>query len=181
MYEYIKGTLIDSKEGEAIIDVQGIAYRIHVPRALHQIQEEVLLYTSLVVREQSHTLFGFLSKVDRELFELLITLSGVGPKTALNVIGHIDDLGSVVEMQNSAALAKVPGIGKKTAERLILELKGRVKVGSKLGSPQLQDALAALLNLGYSPMAAEKAVKKAAEELKGVHDLSQLITTALKF
>ncbi|MCH9611471.1 MAG: Holliday junction ATP-dependent DNA helicase RuvA [Chlamydiales bacterium] len=181
MYEYIKGTLIESADDYAVVDVNGVGYRLLVPRVLPRIGKTVLLYTSFVVREQSQTLFGFVERGDRQQFELLITLSGVGPKTALNLVGHIEDLGSVVEMGNSAALAKVPGIGKKTAERLIVELKGRVKVGSNLGSPKMQDALTALLNLGYSPQAAEQAVKKAAEEVKDPNDLSQLITSALKY
>ena len=181
MYEYIKGTLVESNCDYSVIDVQGVGYRLLTPQALYQIGETVLLFASFVVREQSQTLFGFVDKDDRELFELLITLSGVGPKTALNVIGHIDDLGSVVQMQNSAALAKVPGIGKKTAERLLVDLKGRLKIGTKVGGPKLQDALAALLNLGYTPAAAEKAVKMAAAEVADPNDLSQLITSALKF
>ena len=182
MYEYIKGTLIESNDSYSVIDVHGIGYRLLTPRPLHEVGQTVLLYTSFIVREQSQTLYAFVTKEDRELFELLITLSGVGPKTALNVIAHIDDLLSVVEMQNAAALAKVPGIGKKTAERMLVELKGRVKAGMKMGgNPKLQDALAALLNLGYSPSAAEKAVKMAAAEVDDPNDLSQLITTALKF
>ncbi len=180
MYEYIQGTLVESTSQYAVLDVQGVGYRLSTPCTLHQIGEKVLLYTSFVVREQSQTLFGFIEKQDRELFELLLTLSGIGPKTALNLIAHIDDLGAIVEAQNATALAKVPGIGKKTAERLLVDLKGRLKSSGKVGGVKLQDALAALLNLGYTLPAAEKAVKRAAEEVADPNDLAQLITSALR-
>ena len=183
MYEYIAGKLVEQTADSAIVDVQGIGYKILIPSnaTLPQIGEKVHLFVAWVVREQSQTLFGFPEKEERELFELLITLSGVGPKTALNVLSHIEDLAAVVEEKNAAALAKVPGIGKKTAERLLVDLKGRFKFSGKKSNHKLQDALNALLNLGYTPSAAQNAVTKAAEEVKDPTDLSSLITAALKF
>ncbi|MCP5469052.1 MAG: Holliday junction branch migration protein RuvA [Chlamydiales bacterium] len=187
MYEYIHGKVVEVTEESVVIDVHGVGYKIWIPssRGLPQIGEKVHLFTSWVVREQSQTLYGFVEKDERALFELLITLSGIGPKTALNVLAHfsLDDFNAVVQDQSAVRLAKVPGIGKKTAERLLVDLKGRIKIAPSAGGKRhkLQDALNALLNLGYTQTAAESAVKKAAEEVQDPNDLSSLITAALKF
>lgn len=191
MYAYIKGTLVEAAPFEVVVDVHGVGYRALVSLKdfgrLPQIGESLLLYTSFVVRELSHTLYGFLSKEESLLFEELITVTGIGPKTGLGIIGHLSftELQEAVQTHDIACLAKVPGIGKKTAERLLIELQGRFKIRA---APQgikpaghLNDALQALIQLGYSQAMAEKAVKKAAEALKPDCDLSTLITTALKY
>lgn len=191
MYAFIKGTLVEASPSEAVVEAYGVGYRLLIPIShfgkLPQIGEETLLYTSFVVREQSQTLFGFMAKEERALFEVLITISGVGPKTALGIIGHLslEALHHAVERHDCATLSKVPGIGRKTAERLLIDLRGRFKLQPALSTfepiSQLSDALQALIQLGYTQGAAEKAVKKAADTLPSDHDLPTLITTALKF
>lgn len=192
MYAYIKGILAEAVPLEAVIEANGIGYRIFVSvkdfGRLPGIGDPLLLHTAFVVRELSQTLYGFLSKEERDLFEELITISGIGPKTGLAIIGHLslEQLQDAVQAHDSAWLAKVPGIGKKTAERLLIELQGRFKIraplpqGAKLEG-RLSDALQALMQLGYTQASAEKAVKKAADSLSPESDLSALITAALKY
>jgi len=188
MYAYVKGTLVEASPLEAIVDVQGVGYQLLISvrdfGKLPQIGESVLLYTSFVVREMSQTLYGFLTKEARDLFEQLITISGIGPKTGLGIIGHLtfEELQEAVRAHDIASFAKVPGIGKKTAERLLIELQGRFKIQA-VAQPrgQLSDALQALIQLGFTQTAAEKAVKKAMDTLSTECDLSTLITTALKY
>lgn len=189
MYEYFKGRLAEKTPTHTVVDVQGIGYRIATPSRimgiLPQPGEEVKLYVAWVVRELSQALFGFLTKEERDLFELLITLSGVGPKTALAMLNHFspEQLDLAVQEENIQALGKVPGIGKKTAERLLVDLKGRLKIGSfsqKVIPSKIQDALHALLNLGYARAQAEKGIQIALKELPEESDLSLLIASAIK-
>ena len=190
MYEYFNGQLVRKEGHFVVLDVHGIGYKLHVPtNLLGQLPMEgvqVFLYVSWVVREVSQTLYGFATQEIRDLFELLITLPGIGPKIALALISHFEpaDLADVVRTGNCLALAQVPGIGKKTAEKLIIELKNRLKLTffPKIShSSKTQDALNALLRLGYSQANAEHAIQKALENLKEETDLPTLITTALKF
>ncbi|MCH9609691.1 MAG: Holliday junction ATP-dependent DNA helicase RuvA [Chlamydiales bacterium] len=182
VYDYFKGTVISLDGEAAIIEIGGIGYRLLVPVSLVgtvPIGEKMLLYTSWVVREQSQTLFGFATKEERDLFELLITISGVGPKTALNLLGRLppDQLATVVETEDASALARVPGIGKKTAERVLIDLKGKQFSKTPM-KKTVNEALQALMNLGMSRSSAEKAVKKASE-MVDPDNLSALISTAL--
>lgn len=191
MYAFIRGKLIEASLSQVIIETQGIGYRLLVPinllGKLLPLGSEVLLHTSFVVREASQALYGFLSTADRDMFETLINLSGIGPKTALSILGHLEvaGLAEAISRSNVALLSKVPGIGKKTAERLILELGGRLDSIAALQlhslPSQKQDALNALINLGYSPSAAEKAVRQATATLPEESDLPTLITAALKY
>ncbi len=187
MYAYLRGQLVEATPGHATLEINGIGYELPIPVSalahLPQLGDEVMFYTAWVVREQSHTLYGFLSKEERNLFNALITLSGIGPKTALSLIGHLS-LGQVqeaIDLQNATVFARVPGIGKKTAERLLIDLQGKVKLkATSPGSTALHDALQALLQLGYSRDHAEKALKKASSDLADPSDLSKLIAAALK-
>lgn len=191
MYAFIRGKLIESTLSIAIIEAQGIGYKLFVPlnllSKLPSIGQEVLLHTSFVVREASQALYGFFAREERDTFEILIGLSGIGPKTALGVIGHLEltGLAEAVQSNNVSLLSKVPGIGKKTAEKMILDLKGRVDLMNVSSLPALpssrKDALNALINLGYTQNTAEKAVRQAAASLPEESDLATLITTALKF
>jgi Holliday junction DNA helicase RuvA len=190
MYEYFSGKLIEKTAHHAVIDINGIGYKLHTPSSLivklPDPGKMVTLYASWVVREMSQTLYGFVDKEERDLFEQLLTISGIGPKTALNLVGHFElpALEDAVRKGNSAALAQVPGIGIKTAEKLILDLKNKLKVTSvsKLHhSSKIQDTLSALIRLGCSQSSAEQAVRKALEELNEESDLAALITTALKY
>jgi holliday junction DNA helicase RuvA len=193
MYAYIKGTLIEATPGYVILESGGIGYKILIPsKLLGTLSDtgcECRLFTSFVIRENSQTLFGFQSAQEKDLFELLITFSGVGPKTGLSILSHLssEELSDVVLRGESKELSKVPGIGKKTAERLLIDLKGKLTPQSGAGfapaSPTgglVADAIAALQNLGYSSVNAQKAVSLVLKEEKGVPDLSILITKALK-
>lgn len=188
MYAYISGILKESTPSEAIIEAHGVGFYLSISlndfAKLPPIGSFVLLYTAFVVREQSQTLYGFLTKEGKALFEELITISGIGPKTALGIIGHLtyEELEEGVRCHDTSRLVKVPGIGKKTAERLLIELQGKLKLPkAPLPKGHKFDALQALMQLGFTESAAETAVKKAAATLTPEHDLSTLISTALKF
>jgi Holliday junction DNA helicase RuvA len=187
MYEFIRGRLVEATPHHAVIDVGGIGYKLNIPiSAFGKIPFDVTLYTTFVVRENFQGLYGFLEKEERNLFEVLIALSGIGPKTALNLIGHLslNDLQQAVLSENAKTLANVPGIGKKTAERLIIDLKEKVlklpvsKVD--LPSGHLHDAVNALIHLGYQATAAEAAIKKVIKAQPHESDLSVIIAAALK-
>ncbi len=191
MFESIKGQLIDKTPSKAVVEAGGIGYRLTIPFSTYSrlpASGPVLLFLSQVVREDSNTLYAFLEKEERDLFEMLITLSGIGPKTALSIIGHLEI--SAFQRAIAAAdvrlLSKIPGIGKKTAERLVIEMRDKIK-GVKTKGVALSavdgivgDALNALLNLGYNPMEAQKAVQIVLEEKKGETDLGKVITAALQ-
>lgn len=191
MFDYLKAILIESKPLKVTVEVNGIGYRIWVPIHIQLPQEGSLitLYVSPVIREDSHQLFGFLTRLERDFFELLITISGVGPKIALCLMGHLDlsDLHTAIVQGNIQLLSKTPGIGKKTAERLIIELRDKVKTlnlplsSTKNNNQQMQnDALSALIHLGYPSNQAQKAIKTVLDQLEKEPDLGQLITSALK-
>lgn len=196
MYDYLRGTLNGLTVSKATLDVSGIGFGIFIPlnthsQLTHKLGEIVLLHTSFVVREDSHRLFGFLEKKEKELFERLSDVSGIGPKTALSMIGHltISELEIAIFQQDVSTLLKVPGIGKKTAERLIVELKDKknaLKIlleneakDSHL-TPLMEDALSALLHLGYHESVAQKALKKVFDESKKSLTLSEIITLCLR-
>lgn len=200
MYEYIQGPLIQAAGVQAIIDVNGLGYKILIPSHLSgqlpQIGQEVRLYISFVVREFSHALYGFLSPQERDLFETFMNVSGVGPKLALSIIGHLsfNELHAAVGNQNIAALCKVPGIGKKTAERLIIELRDKLTgflpapfselplpVNADPQNQKIHDAMSALINLGYTQIIAQKAIKNTLKDVPENIDLAELITLALKY
>jgi Holliday junction DNA helicase RuvA len=197
MFEYIKGTLVSLTPQNAVVDVGGIGYLLYTPlsvfSAMPRVGEETLFYISSIIREDSHKNFGFLNPDERDLFQKIRAVSGVGPKTALALIGHLDHtaLESAITTANSTILSKIPGIGKKTAERLIVELRDKVLKGLKKAplshtprkeiteeDQMVNDALSALMNLGYNSLQAQQSLKKAlAHETPS--DLSSLIRTAL--
>lgn len=198
MFEYIKGTLISINPHKAVIDVGGIGYILHIPlnafSATPPLGKEITFYISSIIREDSHKNFGFLSVEERDLFEKISGISGVGPKTALALIGHLDtqSLESAITTANSTILSKIPGIGKKTAERLIVELRDKVLKGLKKSplpttaqkelseeDQKMNDALSALMNLGYNSLQAQQAIKKALSNFKETPELTILIRTAL--
>lgn len=193
MYEYIKGKLTYTSPEYFVIEAGFVGYKIFTPINLYtnalKIGSEICLYTSFVVREESQKLFGFLSKESRNFFEKLCTISGIGPRTALSLIGHIDSvqLQLAIQTGNSALLSRVPGIGKKTAERIIVELGDTIQKWKLTqtdtidGPPDLiSDALAALINLGYNQAQATRALQKAApKEGEPTPKLAALITKAL--
>lgn len=196
MLSYIRGKLAAHTVHYCVIDVSGVGYKLFIPsnatHMLPQLGEEIMLHCSLIIRELSHSLYGFISPMERELFEQLLAVTGVGPKLALSVIGHIsyNDLLCAIAAGNTAPLCKIPGIGKKTAERLLIEMRDKLELppscdvqGSSAGYPSRQliaDALSALINLGYTQNSSQKAIQQSMESTKEPHDLATLITSALQ-
>ncbi len=185
MFEFFKGKLQEKGPNHIVLEVNGIGYKIFIPLNVHvllpEISKEIFLYTTFVVREEAQTLYGFLKKEEKALFELLLTVSGIGPKSALALLGHLDlaTFQQALQTHNIAWIAKTPGIGKKTAERLIIELKDKVKT-SLCSMGILADAVGALIHLGYDLASSQKAVQTAYEEKNHKEDLGLLITQALK-
>ncbi len=149
-----------------LVDVGGVAYEIDVPMStfygLPALGENAVLFTQLIVKEDSHTLYGFGTLEERAAFRQLIRISGVGPRTALSVLSglSVSDLAEAVALQDAGRLTKIPGIGKKTAERLLLELKGKLaEVDSSFSREKPSDVVNALLALGYNDKEAAAAVK----------------------
>lgn len=193
MYESMKGILIDKSPAKAIVETGGIGYRLTIPLStytrLPALEKSVQFFLSQVVREDSNTLYAFLIQEERDLFETLITISGIGPKTAVAIIGHME-MGAfqrAIAAADIRLLSKIPGIGKKTAERLVIEMRDKLKGGKKdkaipltAADGVIGDAINALLHLGYNPLEAQKAVQAALEEKKDESDLGKIITAALQ-
>ncbi|MBI4938662.1 MAG: Holliday junction branch migration protein RuvA [Nitrosomonadales bacterium] len=167
----LTGILIEKNPPQILLDVQGVAYELDVPMStfynLPVLHEKVVLHTHLIVREDAHLLFGFGSPDERVAFRQLLKISGVGPKLALSVLSGLSltDLADAVARKEAGRLTKIPGVGKKTAERLLLELQGKfsVTVSGNIRSSapaQGEDVVNALLALGYSAKEAEWAAKQ---------------------
>ena len=194
----LRGTLAEKQPPHLIVDVNGVGYELEVPMTtlyrLPSLGEPVTLHTHLVVREDAHLLYGFAEKRERELFRELIRLNGVGPKLALALMSglEVDELVRCVQAQDTSTLVKIPGVGKKTAERLLVELKDRFKawenmptIAPLVAEPKLAatvssaeaDAVSALIALGFKPQEASRAVAAVEEK-----DLSseELIRRSLK-
>jgi len=176
----IEGRLLEKNPPGILVDANGVGYEIDVPMStfyqLPAISERVTLLTHLTVREDAHQLYGFGTSSERAAFRELIKISGVGARTALAVLSglSVDELAQTITLQESARLTRVPGIGKKTAERLLLELKG--KLGADLGTAKTSaasdaatDVIRALLALGYNEREANAAVRGMAADV-GVSD-----------
>ena len=194
----LRGTLAEKHPPHVILDVNGLGYELEVPMTtlyrLPTVDEPLTLHTHLVVREDAHLLYGFFEKRERELFRELIRLNGVGPKLALALMSglEVDELVRCVQAQDTSVLVKIPGVGKKTAERLLVELKDRFKAWETVpGMTPLvveprgkgavisaeNDAVSALISLGYKPQEASRAVSAIKEEGLSSEDL---IRRALK-
>ncbi|WAJ36273.1 Holliday junction branch migration protein RuvA [Pseudomonas sp. GOM7] len=188
----LRGTLAEKQPPYLLLDVNGVGYELEVPMTtlyrLPAVGQPVTLHTHQVVREDAHLLYGFFEKRERELFRELIRLNGVGPKLALALMSglEVDELVRCVQAQDTAVLVKVPGVGKKTAERLLVELKDRFKAWESIPSiaplvvePQLaqavssaeNDAVSALISLGYKPQEASRAVAAVKEDGLSSEDL----------
>ncbi|HEX8886317.1 MAG TPA: Holliday junction branch migration protein RuvA [Noviherbaspirillum sp.] len=166
----LSGTLLEKNPPQLLIDCSGVGYEVSVPMStfynLPGLGERVVLLTHLAVREDAHLLYGFGNAEEREVFRQLIKISGVGARTALSILSgmSVGELSSAITLQESGRLTRIPGIGKKTAERLLLELKG--KLGADIGAGGAQhgdassDILNALLALGYSDKEATLAMKQ---------------------
>ncbi len=172
----LTGTLLEKHPPQIVVDVNGVGYEVDVPMStlyhLPATGERVTLLTHFAVREDAQQLYGFLSATERDTFRQLIKISGVGPKLALSVLSglSVQDLAHAVALQETGRLTKIPGVGKKTAERLLLELKG--KLADEIGAGGAVaargaggDVLNALVALGYSDKEAALAVKALPEDV----------------
>ncbi|WP_394131748.1 Holliday junction branch migration protein RuvA [Shewanella maritima] len=198
----LQGLLVEKQAPEIVLDVNGVGYELQVPMTsfyeLPELNQQATLYTHFVVREDAQLLYGFITKQERSLFRLLIKTNGVGPKLALTILSgmNANEFVNCVERDDIATLVKLPGVGKKTAERLVVEMRDKLKnlLEASSGSEREfvlqsnykpapvtdtveEDAIAALLSLGYKPTQASKAVASAFTE--GM-DSEMLIKAALK-
>ena len=184
----LTGLLAEKSPTQVLLDVNGVGYEIDVPMSsfynLPGLGERVTLLTHFVVREDAQVLFGFLTHDERATFRLLVKISGVGPRTALSILSglSVNELAQAVSLQEAGRLVKVPGIGKKTAERLLLELKGKlgdaISAPASVASGAQGDILQALLALGYSDREAAAALKALPADV-GVSDGIKLALRAL--
>ena len=183
----ISGKLIERHPPQVLVDVHGVGYEIDVPMStFYQLPangSEVTLYTHLIVREDAHQLYGFASEQERHVFRQLLKISGVGARTALSVLSgmSVSDLYEAVSAQDSGRLIRVPGIGRKTAERLLLELKDKLDVmvvstAATAAAGASSDILNALLALGYNDKEAQWAIR----QLPGSTAVTEGIRQALK-
>ena len=200
MLDYLKGVLAFASPTCVTVEVSNLGRRLFIPLStytqLPPLGDPILLYVSVLIRENSHRNYGFIARETRDLFEKLSDISGIGPKTSLALIGHLDTsaLHCAIASADTLTLAKVPGIGKKTAERLIIELRDTLPIAAKTSqekgaySGELtpkearhQDAIYALVRLGYSHMQAQQIIKKTLHQSsKADESLSELLKAALK-
>jgi Holliday junction DNA helicase RuvA len=198
MIAQLNGILIEKRPTEIVIDCAGVGYQVAISLATHEqlpeLNAKTRIYTLLIPREDALNLYGFSTVAEREAFLMITSISGIGAKSALAILSSISlfELRDHILRNNLIALQKMPGIGKKTAERIIVELRDKIgklpleeNVGiSFIGAQKLvqQDALAALLSLGYNKLIAEKAIRSAAAELNSdTITADQLIKKALRF
>ena len=193
MIARLSGTVVDLRTDRLILDVGGVGYDLAIPlgtfSALPPVGEKAVLHVHTHVREDALSLFGFATPQEKYVFERLISVSGIGPKVALTVLSGLPlpDLVRAIATQNARVLATIPGVGKKLAERLGLELKEKLAgFGAGAGAPfstgkasAVEDAIGALENLGYKLAQAEQAVEKAVKDV-GVDDLNKILQAALK-
>jgi Holliday junction DNA helicase RuvA len=178
MIAQLRGTLADKRPNQVLVDVGGVGYLVHIPvstfYALGDLHSNVTLLIHTQVREDAISLYGFLSSREKHLFELLISASGVGPVLALKILSgmSVDDLVPAVRAGDLVRLTRIPGVGRKTAERMVVELRDKLaamETPEKGRQPAATsgtsaDVVSALLNLGYEQHAAEQAVERAAKD-----------------
>jgi holliday junction DNA helicase RuvA len=196
MIAHLRGTLFEKHPNTVVIDVHGVAYEVTIPvsvySSLPDLGGPVRLHTYFHVREDIHALFGFLTKDDKALFEKLISVSGIGPKLAITAMSGLttNDLVNAIRSGGVESLVKIPGVGKKTAERMILELRDKLgALGSSAAAAASaakpafsnieEDVISALINFGATRAAAETAVNKAKSESES-NDFDALFRRALK-
>lgn len=193
MYHHIKGTLISKNPAEAVIEAGGVGYLLRISlntyQALPEAGNQARLLAHLLVREDSHQLFGFSDDRERQAFRVMIGISGVGPRLAMTVLSRLSpqDLEQAVAHQDMTMLTSISGIGKKTAERLLIELKGKLAEAVVAGLPGTRGQAAAgdpaaeaLMTLGLSLPEARSAVERARSKLGAGADIGQLVREALK-
>jgi Holliday junction DNA helicase RuvA len=188
----ISGVLTQKQPPQVLVDVQGVGYELDVPMStfyqLPAIGDRITLHTQLVVREDAHQLFGFLTEAERSTFRQLLKVAGVGARTALAVLSglSVPELVEAIARQETGRLTKIPGIGKKTAERILLELKDRMGSEITLGvsgpksAPVSSDVLHALIALGYNEREALAAMKNVAEGASVAEGIKQALKALSK-
>lgn len=197
----LKGIVLEKKAPDLLLDVNGVGYELQAPMStfyqLPATGQGVLLHTHLVVREDAHLLFGFFEQQERALFRALIKVSGVGPKVALAILSGVtaDEFVRLVRQDDDTALTRIPGIGKKTAERLLLEMRDRLKdwqspatAAEQADAPQpaggtqavSEDAETALIALGYKPAEAARMIVRTLKDNPTLARSEEIIRLALK-
>jgi Holliday junction DNA helicase RuvA len=186
----IRGLLIEKKPPQLMLEVQGVGYQIFAPLStfmrLPALYEEVILYTEFIVREDAQLLYGFLSEADKALFQKIIKVNGIGPKLGLTILSGMEPqtFAKTIEEGDIDTLVKLPGVGKKTAERMLVELRGKLNLEisdlSKYtpktpeGSEQRAEVIAALESLGFKSKEAEKATHRVWDFTKTTEELIKL-------
>jgi Holliday junction DNA helicase RuvA len=196
MIAFLRGRILDKKPNRVVVDVQGVGYEVHVPLSTYydvgDAGADVTLRIHTHVREDALQLYGFLTLLEQQLFERLIATSGIGPKLAVAVLSGIEphELVAAVQRADIARLTAIPGVGRKTAERIVLELKDRLAhlvvpagmaepAGPSTGERLRDDLVSALLNLGYHRAIADKAVD-ATLNTNGAPTFEQALKSALR-
>jgi Holliday junction DNA helicase RuvA len=198
MIGFLRGKLVQKAPPVLILDVQGVGYELEAPMTtfynLPALGSEVVLHTHLVVREDAHSLFGFAEEAERSLFRALIKVNGVGPKLALTLLSGLSaaEFHACIQNNDAVALVRLPGVGKKTAERLLIEMRDRLPESkdatsdtsllttSAIGNAK-QEAISALCSLGYKPLDASKMVQNVNTDNKSCEDIiRQALQSAVK-
>ncbi|HSN24252.1 MAG TPA: Holliday junction branch migration protein RuvA [Methylomicrobium sp.] len=194
MIGFLRGKLVHKAPPLLVLDVQGVGYEVEAPMTtfydLPAINEEIKLHTHLVVREDAHILFGFSTEADRSLFRTLIKVNGVGPKLALTILSgqSAEEFHRCIQDNDTQTLVRLPGVGKKTAERLVIEMRDRLPdlgdsamtiadnsgVNIAITGKPKQEAISALCSLGYKPLDASKMVQNISAEGKSCEDIIRL-------
>jgi Holliday junction DNA helicase RuvA len=196
MFSYLYGKLVHKNPTNIVLDVNGVGYQLNISlntfEKLPEVESELRIYTVLIPREDSIQLYGFFDEDEKQMFEQLLSISGIGPKVAQSILSGInpDELRNYIIQGNSVALTNIPGVGKKTAERMILELKDKL---TKISPPEKfiskdkeeirMQAYQALITLGYQKQLAEKAIRSALNEINSNNEelnIENLIKKALK-
>src|SRR6478672_6697478 len=198
MITFLNGKLVNALPTQAIVDVGGVGYEVFIPLSsydkLPAVGQAIRILTHLVVREDAHVLYGFMTAAERDLFRLLVNhVSGIGPKLALAVLSgmSVSNFKSAVVNSDIASLSKISGLGKKTAERIVLELKDKLgvvaawEVASAAHAPsaeqsQANEAVLALIALGYKQVDAHKTVRESQEKERDIKTAEELVKVALK-
>lgn len=199
MIAYIAGKLAEKKPTEAVIDVHGVGYRLHIPTSTYESLpapgQQAMLHTHQHVREDALQLFGFATKAERAVFEMMLAVSGIGPKLALAALSAMSpaELRDHILAGDVSFLTGIPGVGRKTAERMVIELRDRIAAvdaaeagaAPRAGGPDVRaearaDAVAALESLGFSRAAAEKNVRKVLRDTPGAQSAEEIIRLALR-
>jgi Holliday junction DNA helicase RuvA len=198
MITFLDGTLVEALPTQVVIGVHGVGYHVNIPLSsydrLPAVGQPIKILTHLAIREDAHVLYGFMSSAERDLFRLLVNhVSGIGPKTALDVLSgmSVTNFKAAVVNGDAGLLAKIKGIGKKTAERIVVELKDRVGIaaaweaasaahGPTAEEREINDAVLALIALGYKQVDAHKAVKQVWDKAGSTRSSEDLVRSALK-